>query len=195
MPTFTEMWQATPITLTGGEFGGLLENTFTSIPQSANYSNLYRQFRILKNTWYIIPRSNSADFTNALYNVSPAVAVPAVLQGRFVYSVNNTAGATDPSSEVEVLTDNGARVKVSTRVIKISHRPVPRLNTTTSVVAQQFIGRKATWLNTDSNEQTGSGTGVVHTGVSIYVTVPTAQPSLIYYDVYCKTTFQLRDPC
>jgi len=195
MPTFTETWAAAPITTSGTTVGGQLVLTGTSIPQMADYSALYRQFRILRCQWILMPRFQSIDPNTLNYNSS--ISAPTTNNGRFVYAINDTGGlVNNPASELEVLQDNGCKILSSTRhsPIKISHKPVPQLNVSSTALFNVYMNKKDQWLNTDSPGNNGSGTGVTHGSVTYFLTVPGTTGSATIFDVYCKTTVQFKDP-
>ena len=196
-PIFTETWKQQNISVTGGIQGGVLNLIGNDIPQIAQYSALYRQFRILKVMWMLIPRLGPVDVNTALYNNLVASTAYAT-QGRFVYAINNTAGIIPPSTEDQLLEDNGVKIFSTSRTqpIRIRHVPIPLMNVSNSALSSVFVNRKKQWLNTTSTGNTGNGLDVVHSGVSWFVTIPNASlPSgYIIFDVFCKATVQFKDP-
>jgi len=189
-PTFTETWDAGQLTVpVSGLAPGVLQMTFTSLPQAAQYRNLYKQFRILRNTWILVPRYTSVD---------PNGAFPAYASGRMAYAITNTAGQATPSTEINVLERNGSRVLVAMdRIIKISHVPVPIMNVSNSALTSVFLNKSKVWFNTSNSTNGGSGETVVHGSVAYFLTVPsltTPSDPLVLFDVYCKTTVQFKDP-
>lgn len=194
-PVFTEMWNAGTINVnSSGVVGDVLTLAGNSIPQMPQYSKLYRQFRILKATWILVPRFTSVDINSALYNGSVPISTSA--QGRLVYAVNDSAGVVPPTSEIQLLQDNGAKLKMCMRSapIKITHKPVPVLNIAQQIALNSaYENKRNTWLNTDNTTVQGSGTAISWQGVSYYLTVPTTV-AFTFFDVYCKTTVQFKDP-
>ena len=192
-----ETWKQQDISVTGGIQGGVLTLTANDVPQIADYSSLYRQFRICHVTWMLVPRLGSVDVNTALYNASPASTAYAT-QGRFCYAINNTGGLLPPGTEAELLEDNGVKILSTSRVtpIKISHVPIPLMNVSNSSLSSVFLNKKKQWLNTNSISNTGNGLSVVHYGVSWFCTVPNnALPSgYIVFDVFCKARLEFRDP-
>lgn len=194
-PIFTETWQSSPITCSSGVVGGTLTLTGSSLTQMPDYSKLYRQFRILKCQWLLMPRANSVD-PNVIF-ANPLLGANVADMGRIVYAINNTAGQSSPGSEIEVLTDNGCKIKSVVRQgpIRINHVPVPDLSIgAPSSFFSTYMNKKRTWLNTNALGNNGDGLAVPHGGVSYYVTVPGNAPSQAVFDVYCKTTVQFKDP-
>ena len=193
-PVFTETWAASPITLSGGTASGILSVAGNSLPQMPDYSKLYRQFRILKCQWILMPRATSIDPNTQLANVN--AGIPNTNNGRLVYAINNTAGMSAPVTELEVLTDNACKIKAAVRTspIRISHVPVADLSIgAPSAFFSTYMNKKRTWLNTNATGNTGDGLSVLHGGVAYFLTVPTAVTQTLF-DVYCKTTVQFKDP-
>lgn len=193
-PTFTETWTAGQLVVPGstGVLSGQFNMAYNSLPQASHYTNLYRQFRILRNTWICIPRFNSVDPNNVS-------TVPSYNLARIVYAINDTAGQNNPANEVAVLQSNGARMAnaMDGKILRISHSPVPTQNiANAATLTSVYVNRKRVWLNTANANNTGSAEAVLHYGVSWFITCPQNNPSgdIVVYDVYCKTTVQFKDP-
>lgn len=194
-PVFTETWSAGSITTSGSVAAGTLIVQGNSLPQMPDYSKLYRQFRILKCQWILMPRFDSADPNAAEANA--AAGTNNTFSGRFVYAINNTAGQSTPGTELEVLTDNGCKIKSTIRKgpIRISHVPVPDLSIgAPSSFFSTYMNKKRTWLNTNALGNNGDGLAVPHGGVSYFLTQPSTSGIQTCFDVYCKTTVQFKDP-
>jgi len=192
-PVFTETWDAGALTVPiGGGLGGLFNMSFASLPQSSQYANLYRQFRILKNVWMLLPRYTQTDPNST---TTPSFAAP-----RICYAVNDTAAQVNPSTEIAVLQSNGARIVsgLGTRLIRISSRPVPELyiGQPSVVPTPVAMNKKAVWLNTPNVNNTASANTVLHQGVTWFITAPanTSTGAVVVFDVFCKTTVQFKDP-
>lgn len=191
-PMFTETWSAGDLTVpTSGILSGGFNMSYTSLPQAAQYRNLYRQFRILRNTWILIPRFSSVDPNSA--------SATGYTNGRLVYAVNDTAGQVNPANEIAVLQSNGSRIvqTANGQTIRISHVPVPIQDVATNsiVPSNAYISRKKVWFNTANANNQGSGEAVLHGFVAFFITVPSLAPQAqTVYDVYCKTTVQFKDP-
>lgn len=193
-PVFTETWASSPITTSGSTAAGVFTLTGSSLPQMPDYSKLYRQFRILKCQWILMPRFTSIDPNTQEYNAS--ISVNSTNNGRFVYAINDTAGVSQPGTELEVLTDNGCKIKAAIRTspIRINHVPVPDLSIAApSFAFSSYMNKKRTWLNTNATGNTGDGLSIPHGGVCYFLTMPSTAPSTVF-DVYCKTTVQFKDP-
>lgn len=195
MPVFTETWAASPIVCSTGTVGGVLNMTASSLPQMPDYSKLYRQFRILKLQWILVPTSDSVDANTILQN--GALPIPFSDMGRFVYAINSTAGIGAPANELEVLTDNGCKILTAVRnkPIRINHVPVPDLSVSApSAFFSTYMNKKRTWLNTNAVGNNGDGLSVVHGGVNFFCTIGGNAPTQYAFAVYCKTTIQFKDP-
>jgi len=193
-PLFTETWAASPITVSGTTAAGTLYMTASSLPQMPDYSKLYRQFRILRCQWILMPRFTSIDPNTQEYNAS--ISVNNTNNGRFVYAINDTAGQVQPATELEVLTDNGCKIKsvVRTTPIKISHVPVADLSIgAPSAFFSTYMNKKRAWLNTNAPGNSGDGLAVPHGSISYFLTMPSTASQTVF-DVYCKTTVQFKDP-
>jgi len=193
-PVFTETWTAGQLVVPGstGTLAGQFNMAYNSLPQASHYTNLYRQFRILRNTWILVPRFSSVD-------PNGVSTVPSYNLARFVYAINDTAGQTNPSNEVAVLQSNGAKMvnAMSGKIVRITHSPVPTQNiSNAATLTSVYMNRKRVWLNTANANNTGSAEAILHYGVTWYLTAPQNNPSgdIVIYDVYCKTTVQFKDP-
>lgn len=190
MPTFTETadfgpGQVSPVT---GNFLGQLTCSLQSIPQVGNYRALYNQARILKATYILIPNYNEFSQGTDVGLTTLPVSAP-----RIAWAVQDTANVPTPTSELDVLTDNGSKIRQFVKPIKITCRPVASLSEAimTGIGAYAGTNQKAKWLTFD-----GSGVAVPHVGVNLCVTQDfhnTANPPIGWH-VYAKITFQLRDP-
>lgn len=185
VPTFTETFIGNPILFnqtSPGNSTGLIQNSFNQIPQVADYTALYNQYCIKRITAIFVPAYNVAD-TNI-----PASATP-VDAPRFVYAIQDSAQQTAPTVESDVLQDNGAKIRMFTKPVKVSWRPKPAV--ADAIVAGGFVAntrRGLQWLTT-------AVTSVAHNGLAYSFTnaVPIAgTPTLA--SVYFKVTFSLRDP-
>jgi len=191
-PLFTETWDAGPLVIASGTntLSGGFNMSFSSLPQAPQYRNLYRQFRILRNTWILLPRYTEADVNGAPLNYQC---------GRIAYAINDTAGQTNPATELAVLESNGAKVTNTNRRLTITHVPISIQDVATNsiVPANVFRNQKRQWFNTANASNQGSGENVLHGFVSWFITQPSGSSGatgITLYDVYCKTTVQFQDP-
>lgn len=191
VPTFTETIDLQPIVMTyqpGGQgfAKGIFQVQPSQIPQMPNYQALYNQIKIRKVRLIIVPNYNF----ESLNGVAGASIVPAVTTIRMAYSVNNTSGAVPPTTELDVLNDNGCKIVTINRPKTITFRPVPDLGLTNASSAAVAVSNRNTWLTTSP-----LGVATVYGGVSYFFTqdyAPNNPP--ISFNVYAKVTFSLRDP-
>ena len=191
-PLFTETWDAGPLTIAAGTttLSGGFNMSFSSLPQASQYRNLYRQFRILRNTWILLPRYSEADVNGAPLNYQ---------MGRMAYAINDTAGQTNPATELAVLESNGSRVVNTNRRLTITHVPISIQDVgINSVIASNvYRNQRRQWFNTANASNQGSGESVLHGFISWFITQPagsSGNSGIVLYDVYCKTTVQFKDP-
>lgn len=186
--TFTEV-------LDGGSLssnaGGTFKVNFNSIPQAASYAKLYRQFCIRKLQVMLLPLYTDAEMNTALGTLDYQAT-------RVAFSISDTPMLTVPASELDVLTQNGARVVIGHKKILITCWPkpdltevVPGIITNTYAAVRQ---RKSVWLNTDTAGQAYDGQDVLHGGISYWVSNNLANMGVPVFKVYFKVTFAMRDP-
>lgn len=186
VPTFTETVRLTNLNTgtTGAGAAGLLAVSMNQIPQYTDYQALYNQYCIRSVQFIIMPEYDMYDSNN-----SPTGAVAAVTAPRFVYAINDSAQQTAPTTEVDVLSDNGAKIRMLDRPIKIRFRPVAQVRVTDSNSNLVYETKKNRWLGFQD-------ASVAHSGVAwaITQTVPNSVLALPACNVYAKITFSLRDP-
>lgn len=192
MPTFTEVLPLANVSLqptgvgTSAQALGIWSITPSQIPQIANYAALYNQIKIKKVKIMVIPQYNSYDPSGPSgAAVNPAVSIP-----RLTYAVNDTSSLIPPTSELDVLTDNGSKTRMLTRPISITFRPVPSLGESISTGGFAAVNQKNRYLTTNA-----SGLSVPHYGVSysVWRDYEVSDP-LSCAAVYARVTFTLRDP-
>lgn len=185
------------ITLTNpnSQQAGKFQVSIGAVPQLTQYANLYTQYKILKAQFILMPSWSGEELNNAVTNAATGRA--ASESARFTYAINDDAADTlPPGTEAQVLQDNGAKIKMLTKPIKITCRPKPVLSMTnpysTAVIPVQQ--KYAPWLAFD-----GDGKNINHVGIDWVATKNTAFPGpdpafVNIAQVYCKLTFVLRDP-
>ena len=195
-PVFTETFDAgsvgmlySPPTATT-TYAGLLAMTISSVPQIAQYRNLYQKYRILKAVWLFVPRWGGSDVNVAQSGIPSNTTYWS--QTRIVYAINDSPAQTVPANEAAVLQDNGCKIRTMSSMLKIAHRPVPDLKDSNG--AQLSLKQKYI------NFATGAQPDVNHYGISYFLTCPdytvTGGTTVVppRWDVFCKLTFQLSDP-
>lgn len=163
-----------------------LNCALNSVPQWTQYAALYNQARILRVQYLLVP-----NFTNYEQQSSVSSATLSITAPRLVYAVQDTANVAPPTSELDVLTDNGCKIKLFTKPIRIGCRPVPCLQQTSTLGGVASVSKRYQWLTTDA-----VGSAVPHLGVNYAIVQDqvNAANGQIQWNVYAKITFQLRDP-
>lgn len=179
-PVFSETYtSALVLPNTGGVWTGRLSD----IPQVASYAALYRTFRILKFETIVMPTVN----VNTAY-IGAGVA-PTGLP-RLTWSIDPSNEVVAPTSEVNVLDDDGCHIDLLDKSLRLMCRPKPSVQVTlTGGAAGVDLGRQ-NWFSFDD------GQGIIHNGFPYWYTVDGTSvsnpgPQL---KVYHKVTFQCRDP-
>jgi len=170
----------------------------TDVPQIQNYANLYQFYKILKVQAIVIPKFSNADPNSAQYNQTLPVA--AWENVRMVYAINDaTNDLATPTSELDVLEDNGCKIKALTRPLKINFAPKVAVDssdpTTNNLIPVQPKFRP--WLGfgaDDGNFQNSEAP--LHVGVDWVVSCDNTSTTefLDVADVYFKVTFVCKDP-
>lgn len=185
-PVFTETFTKEFI---APNSGGLMTFSIDEVPQLSQYSNLYTKYRILKAVVSLLPNYATQDQNQAEANGNSSF--PFAGMGRWVYAINDTAGSLPPTSEADVLKDNGCKVRpLNKGMTKMMCRPTPVFTDASGTIASQT--RK--WLTFTS---VSSPTDPKHYGISYWYTQPLAGTpfsSNNTLSVYVKLTFQLADP-
>lgn len=194
-PTFTETF-ALPrdnfnVVAGSSGTGQVFKVAFNDIPQWPQYMNLYTQYKINWVKVMVLPSFNtqSADINASTTTVGQAG------MARIAYSVQDSPNEVVPTSEAEVLSDNGARVKSFSTKWSCSFRPVPdvALSTIGAGVIPTKI-RKSQWFNFDDTTLSNNPN---HGAVTAFVTLPGSagtEHKTVQYVVYYKVNFSLRDP-
>lgn len=191
MRTFTECLQASPVYTNSG---GIFRTRMSDVPQLSAYAKLYSQFAIRKLKVVLLPKYGPSEPNAALAGLT-AVDVQNI---RLAYAVNDTPDKIIPASELDVLTDNGAKVVTGHRKITLTCRPKPDLQMRDALSgAFPAVRRRGlTWLNFDNSETGSNGETIEHDGISYWCTQGnfTIAP-FEAFDVYYYVTFSVRDPC
>lgn len=132
-PIFTETYKAKELTfdISGSGYQGVgftFAATMDGLPQLSQYSNLYQKYKIMKAEWLLLPNWTGGEKQNeAIYNAASGPSVPPGLTSvgttRIVYAINDTPNQSNPTSEQEVLVDNGCKIKFLDKLVKIRNRP------------------------------------------------------------------------
>lgn len=172
VPSFVETFKAAN-DLSVNNAGGVLTVQFSQIPQVASYVELYKQYRINWVKAILIPDYNSYQSQAGGPNAP-----------RMAFAISDTVATPAPASEADILTDNGARIRMLTRPTTITFRPVPFLQQQTAGGAPVAVNKKMQWINT-------SEAAVVHGGVPFWITSAGAPDGVVR--LYYKVSFSLKD--
>jgi hypothetical protein len=198
-PIFTEMYELTnqapgaPGYQMYPNTGAVFRFNMDHIPQLAQYSALYQKYRILKAKLLILPEYSLAEQNQAEENSSQSRS--SFGQSRVAFAVNTSPAVPAPATELDVLKDNGARVRSLTpNGIRMSCSPVPNVSVDSNQagVGNQSITFRKKFLNLAA--QNGN---IDHYGISWWLSqigpVPASSTKNLGV-VYVKLTFQLADP-
>lgn len=182
-PTFTETIVRPANILAGA--GDVFHVSMDEIPQLAQYSNLYRQYKINWAKITLLPDTNSYD--GAITSGSGA------LMPRIAWAINDTPRVVPPSSEADLLQSNGAKVKPLVNQWAASFKPVPDVAVTNAASASLIPLKmpKSTFLNFS----TGGNPNPAHYGISYWISQSLAGAGVRgAFHVVVKINFSLRDP-
>lgn len=204
-PTFVETYKSSELfqVIAGSPGAGkTFKVRISDIPQSLQYFNLYKQYRINWVKVMLIPKLNTTAVDPNTYTqmgALPAGPLPAMGQARIVYAIQDSPNVPDPANENEVLQENGCKVKTFKTMWSCSFKPVPDVSQQSPAGANIWARQKyKQFFNFDP---VLGGNNPQHGGVSAWVTLPGTQvagdpPTVVpndYY-VYYKVSFTLRDP-
>lgn len=183
-PVFTESFVGPTINYGGAGVNAqvqLIQNNLGQIPQVADYTALYNQYQIKRVTAIFVPSYDT-------YQAGTPTGATTVAAPRMVYAIQDTAQQVNPTSESDVLQDNGAKIRMFDRPVKVSWRPVAAAADALVQGGFASVNRKYQWYGTTS-------TAVQHNGLAVAFTTslaPAGNPVLA--QVYYKITFALKDP-
>jgi len=194
-PTFTETFRPSPNTIQPN-VGQLFTGNIGGLPQYAQYTNLYNQYRINWVKVMLIPDFNTAaaDENTALFNAT-VPGTPAVGMARIVWAIQNTPlvnpAAGIPANEAVVLQDNGCKISTLATKWSCSFKPVVATQITSGTgVTSLAKMRMKPFLNFTGNPLTET----IHYGVQAFITQAVSLAPPVNYNVYYKINFTLRDP-
>lgn len=159
----------------------------SDIAQVAQYQQLYQKYRILKARCTLLPQYTNQDQNSASYNAS--VNVYAHGMGRFVWAQNDSPNLPAPTSEGDVLKDNGCKIVPVRSKVLMGCKPVPG--------TKDAVGVEMTFKNKFINFTPTPGGNIDHFGITWWYTQPSVgTTSLTNNELWCyvKLTFQLSDP-
>lgn len=186
-PTFVE---TANLGVTFANVGGVFSVSVNDIAQVAQYSALYKQYRINWAQIMLIPDYNTgaADNNAAQYNAT--IPTGNVGMARIAWAVNDSPQLVAPATEAALLEDNGAKIRPLQTMWKQSFKPVPDVAVTSG--GNQLVWTKQKyrqWFNFGAQ----ANQNPLFYGISYFITQPVAGLAPQYH-VYCKINFSLRDP-
>lgn len=188
-PSFTETVRLgrADVYIPAGGFqavGVMQVNPVTDIPQWNYYAELYNQYRVDHVTFMLIPSWTAYD---------PEWLGASYTQPRFSYALQDTSGAPGPTTEQDVLNDNGAKVVTTTgRVLRIRMRPVPQTQiATVGGAGSLYVTKRNQWFSTASPNSVPFGN--LNYACVINNILPVGANGSVY-TVYAKIRISLRDP-
>lgn len=186
--TFTEVYDGGTLSM---NTGSVFSTSFNSIPQAASYAELYRQFCIKKLQVMLLPLYTDAEVNTSLGTLGYQAT-------RVAFAITDTPNQVNPTSELDVLTENGAKVVLGHKKIVMTCYPKPYItNVVPGVITNDYVAvrqKKAVWLNTKAFGQTNDGQDVVHGGISFWISNNLANLGVECFKIYYKVWFAMRDP-
>lgn len=187
--TFTETVDAGTLL---GNTGGVFYASINSLPQVAQYQNLYQEFTIKKFQVMLIPKWDGQDENSQLFNAS--ATLPWVGAPRIAFAVNESATITNPINELDVLQCNGAKIRALKSITNLyCNRAVPLTSQLTqSGLFAAMHTKSSLWLDFDA----AGALSTPFAGIKYWITQETGpSPSVtVPVQAYFKITFCVRDP-
>lgn len=158
----------------------------STIPQFANYSKLYSEFKIIKVKFQFVPYFGTSDKNQQLLNSGSGgqyTSTPII-----AYAVNTNAATGSPVNELAVLTQNNSRIRRFDRPFSVTVKnPQPDIDVSTSGPSVSWNQRG--WMSTGD-----AGIIVEHLGLHTYVTDMSSNVGAPYDcgRVYAHITFGMR---
>lgn len=192
-PAFTETYAGVGLVVPAPVgAGGQFSVRITDLPQLAQYTALYRQYKINWVKVMLIPdASGGAPDINQIVQNQNAV-LPFEGMGRIAWVINDTPALAPPANEDDVLTDNGCKIRPLKTMWSCSFRPRPDAYTGDAAGGAGVATREKSnqWLSFAAQGQQDP----LYRGVSYWITLPGGNQATMSYNVYYKVNFSLRDP-
>lgn len=188
LPVFTETVRLprNDVLLTGAgtTVGQMFVTPVSDIPQWSNYAELYNQYKILGVTYYLMPAWTASD---------QEWASNAIPQPRFVYAIQDSSGAPNPTAEIDILNDNGCKIRQSQKALVIKTRPAPQLQVqAVGGATSAWMTQKSVFLSTSASQPISFG--LVSYACTTDAPLPVGGYNARVYSVYVKIRFMLKDP-
>jgi len=187
-PTFTETYNYGTLQANAGF---LLTANVDSLPQLAQYTGLYQQYRITRCQFILMPNwTGGTDQNQAIFNAASGPVVPPGLSSagtlRMVSVIDSSPDQSVPVSENAVLQENGCKIRFVDKMAKLVCVPVPDL--------KDANGNQLTLRNKFQNF---TSPNIAHYGIRGWLSQPFSvgtSANAMIVTVYAKLTFQLREP-
>lgn len=198
MPTFSETLDAGTLNASNSGVAGVFNCGITSVPQWQNYSNLQTQQCIRKLEVIIVPTWTSCDLTTAIDPTTGTGGLNTETQPRLTYAIQDSPEEGPPANELEVLSMNGARIRVvNGRPFRLQCKPKPSVGVTNMAVGGNVgqLQRAPMWFNFPESDAPSDPANVIHSGINFWSQLGQTALSLVAVaKVQYKITFSLRDP-
>jgi len=168
-PIFQETVFAAQLASNGG---GIWAPRISALPELADYTALYRSYRILKCEVIIMPN-------NVFVGGSPSG------NGQLAYAIDTSSELATPGSQTDVLNNNECKLVLMDKAARISFKPAPSVTVGSAAGGNTGITMRPQWLSLDD------GQNVPHNGVTYWFYNTGTN---VTYQVFFKYTFQCKDP-
>lgn len=190
-PTFVETFRLQDvINVTAAPYLDAWKVRISDIPQIADYTALYNQYRINWVQHMLIPAYNSEEANQAGANQGSGV-LGYIGQPRIAYAIQDSPNVQPPATEQEVLEDNGCKIKTIHNVFKVSHKPVPDVAVFSNAAGQTVYTKQK--YKQFFNFTAVPANNPLHGAVQVAITSPGFNSSHPMAH-YVKVSFTLRDP-
>lgn len=199
MPTFVETFhkpEDNVLVGAGGGTGSVFKVKISDVPQWQQYLALYKQYRINWVKVTLIPQTDGSAADVNAYGYNFSIPLSGQGMGRIAWSIQDSPNVGAPATEMEVLNDNGAKVRPLKSMWSQAFKPVPDLAMTGTAAQRVYTkSRFRPFMNFD----TESANNPLHGAVQTYISLPGFQgpsgpASFQTYNCYYKVSFTLRDP-
>lgn len=188
---FVEMFDAGSFAVSSmtGTAVGQLTASIASITQLSEYARLYNQYCITRLTYTLIPTYTDFAVGQDVTTTDINVSCP-----RLAWSVQQSSVASTVTNELSVLQQNGSKLVMFNKPIRISFVPVPwtKTNYVTSAGGSLIsvpVTKKYQWFSFDESGAIPHGT--INYCVSQFYMPAATTP--VTFRAYCKVHFSVRD--
>lgn len=200
MPTFVETFHKAEdnvLVAAGGSTGSVFKVRISDIPQWQQYLALYKQYRINWVKVTLIPQTDGSAADVNAYSYNFAQTLSGQGMGRIAWSIQDSPNVAAPATELEVLNDNGAKIRPLRSMWSCAFKPVPDLAMTGTAAQRVFTkSRFKPFLSFETEANNNPLHGAVQTFINLPGNQlgPSGPASYQTYMCYYKVSFTLRDP-